>query len=88
MDAVADLGIGNILETPLLDIWQGERLRQIREQFEKGSLNKTCAGCDMYRNLELYRTREGRMRADLNRQRASGVVVARADRAALPFSGG
>lgn len=88
MDAVADLGIGNILETPLLDIWQGKRLRQIREQFEKGSLNKTCAGCDMYRNLELYRTREGRMRADLNRQRAAGVIVAREDRAALPFSGG
>jgi radical SAM protein with 4Fe4S-binding SPASM domain len=88
MDAVADLGIGNVLETPLLDIWQGDRMRQIREQFENQSLNRTCAGCDMYRNLELYRTREGRLRAGLNRQRAAGVVVAREDRAALPFSGG
>jgi hypothetical protein len=88
MDAVADLGIGNILEMSLLEIWRGDRLRQIREQFETGGLNKTCAACDMYRNLELYRTREGRVRADLNRQRAAGVVVAREDRAALPFSGG
>jgi radical SAM protein with 4Fe4S-binding SPASM domain len=88
MDAVADLGIGNILEMPLLEIWRGERLRQIREQFKTATLNKTCAGCDMYRNLELYRTREGRVRADLNRQRAAGIVVAREDRAALPFSGG
>jgi hypothetical protein len=42
----------------------------------------------MYRNLDLYRTREGRLRAELNRQRASGVVVAREDRPAVPFSGG
>lgn len=88
MDAVADLGIGNVLETPLLEIWRVERLRRIREQFESQNLNPTCAACDMYRNLELYRTREGRLRAELNRQRASGIVVAREDRAALPFSGG
>ena len=88
MDAVADLGIGNVLETPLLKIWQGEQLRQIRRQFESQALNKTCATCDMYRNLELYRTREGRLRADLNRKRAAGVVVAREDRPAVPFSGG
>jgi Iron-sulfur cluster-binding domain len=88
MDAVADLGIGNVLQTPLLEIWQGDKLRRIREQFENQNLNPTCAACDMYRNLELYRTREGRLRADLNRQRASGHVVARGDRAALPFSGG
>jgi radical SAM protein with 4Fe4S-binding SPASM domain len=88
MDATADLGIGNVLETPLLEIWQGDQLRRIRQQFESQTLNRTCATCDMYRDLDLYRTREGRLRATLNRQRASGMVVGREDRPAVPFSGG
>jgi hypothetical protein len=42
----------------------------------------------MYRDLELYRTREGRQRAELNRKRLAGHVVRRTDRPANIFAGG
>ena len=87
MDATTDLGIGNILSADLLDIWRGSRLRQIRESFGTPSLNKTCAGCDMYRDLELYRTSEGRQRAAANVARGQGQIVKRSS-AKGPFSGG
>ena len=90
MDAVPDLLIGNILKDDLLDIYTGNLLREIREQFksETCSLNATCANCDMYRNLELYRTREGRIRAHMNRKRNDGQAVKRSDKAKHIFAGG
>jgi MoaA/NifB/PqqE/SkfB family radical SAM enzyme len=87
-DALADLGVGNILQTSLLEIWHGQLLKELRDSFGTDSLNKTCAGCDMYRDLEFYRTREGRQRARINRARHSGLVqISLADRS-RPFSGG
>ena len=77
VDAIEDLGIGNVMEQSLGDIWRSDRVRQIRESFGRPDLNPTCAGCDMYRNLELYRTREGRERAKINRLRSQEVVVKR-----------
>ncbi len=77
MDAIDDLGIGNVLEQSLGDIWRSDRARRIRGEFGTSRLNPTCAGCDMYRNLELYRTREGRERARINRLRGRGEVVKR-----------
>jgi len=89
IDAVADLGIGNILETSLLEIWQGQLLQQLRDSFGTASLNKTCAGCDMYRDLEFYRTGEGRKRAAVNRARHSGLVhISSRSQEIRPFSGG
>ena len=73
MDAVADLGIGNVLEQDLLEIWRSDRMRKLRASFGTPELNPTCAGCDMYRGLELYRTSEGRERARLNSERAGGT---------------
>jgi radical SAM protein with 4Fe4S-binding SPASM domain len=72
MDAVSDLGIGNLREISLLEIWTSEAMKRLRESFEKSGLNPTCAACDMYRGLELYRTSEGRARARLNGQRLRG----------------
>jgi radical SAM protein with 4Fe4S-binding SPASM domain len=89
MDAVSDLRIGNILENPLLEIYRGGAMRELRDQFRKdGVLNRTCANCDAYQNCELYRTKEGRIRAELNRTRSQGKVRNRADRATVPFAGG
>jgi len=88
MDAVADLGIGNVMKTNLLEIWQSEQLKQLRASFGTGSLNKTCAGCDMYRNLELYRTSEGRERARINHIRSEGQLVRRTRQPNIPFGGG
>jgi MoaA/NifB/PqqE/SkfB family radical SAM enzyme len=83
MDAVPDLSIGNIRQDSLLHIYTGHLMRQLRDQFKPGgcAMNKTCASCEMYRNLEVYRTAEGRVRADLNRKRHAGEIVKRKDRA-------
>ena len=72
MDAVADLGIGNVRDRDLREIWIGEGMKRLRASFGEGTLNPTCAACDMYRGLELYRGTEGRSRARLNRQRQAG----------------
>lgn len=87
MDAMADLGIGNIREQSLLDIWRNDGMRRLRESFGTGELNKTCAGCDMYRGLELYRTSEGRERARINQARGEGEIVQRGKTRGA-FSGG
>jgi radical SAM protein with 4Fe4S-binding SPASM domain len=88
MDATDDLAIGNVMESSLLEMWVSERMKQIRASFGSKKLNKTCAGCDMYRNPELYRTSEGRERARVNLARYEGKVVKRAKRASGAFSGG
>jgi radical SAM protein with 4Fe4S-binding SPASM domain len=88
MDALEDLKIGHILEENLLEIWTGELMRQIRAQFRtQGCLNQTCEACEMYHDLELYRTAEGRRRARLNRLRQDGSVR-RGDREHGIFAGG
>ncbi len=88
MDAFDDLGIGNIMEEDLTSLWTGHRMLEIRKGFQNGTLNATCAGCDMYRDLELYRTNEGRERAKLNRLRHSGTVIHRSEVSSRPFNGG
>jgi radical SAM protein with 4Fe4S-binding SPASM domain len=89
MDAVPDLRIGNVMENDLREIWASEATRQLRDQFRPGgSLNPTCAACDAYQDCELYRTKEGRIRAELNSKRAAGTVCKRIDKATIPFAGG
>jgi len=87
MDAVADLGIGNVLTGSLAEIWTNDRMQKLRRSFAEGGLNKTCAACDMYRGLELYRTSEGRERARLNRERQAGSFERR-EKPKGAFSGG
>ncbi|MEA2602404.1 MAG: hypothetical protein QOF89_3396 [Acidobacteriota bacterium] len=87
MDAVTDLGIGNVLQESLADLWRNEHTARLRASFAAGGLNKTCAGCDMYRGLELYRTGEGRERARINRARGRGEIVRR-EKPKGAFSGG
>ena len=88
MDALKDLAIGNIMQSPLAEIWSGEQIRRLRASFQSGDLNPTCAGCDMYRDLEFYRTSQGRQRAQLNRARLQGQIVKGRARGAAPFLGG
>ena len=88
MDAIADLGIGNVLEADLAELWTNDRMKALRSSFGTASLNPTCSGCDMYREPELYRTREGRQRAEVNLLRLEGIPIKRDQRAADPFSGG
>jgi radical SAM protein with 4Fe4S-binding SPASM domain len=88
MDAGKDLGIGNILEKSLSEIWTGHQTHKLRQSFANHSLNPTCNTCDMYRDLELYRTSEGRERARINRARQKGERISRAGKGLGPFSGG
>lgn len=87
MDAVPDLGIGSVMSGNLLEIWRSDGMRRLRKSFGTSELNNTCAGCDMYRDLELYRTSEGRERARINRARGAGEVVRR-EKPRGAFSGG
>ena len=77
MDGEKDLAIGNVMETPLGELWRSEKMRAFRASFGTEHLNETCKKCDMYRDLELYRTSEGRTRAQMSRERAKGRVVKR-----------
>ena len=83
MDALDDLRIGHLDDASLGDLWRSARTQELRASFGSPTeangepLNDTCAGCDMYRDLELYRTREGRRRARDSRDRARGEVVRR-----------
>ncbi len=88
MDAIADLSIGNLNDAHLADIWTNGRMKALRASFSDGSLNQICRGCDMYRDLEIYRTSEGRKRARLNRMRNNGLAIRRSDGPDVPFSGG
>jgi len=88
MDAVNDLGIGNILQASLAEIWSGHSMLKLRSSFGSGALNSTCSNCDMYRNLEFYRTRDGRQRSALNQARKQGRILKTKAAAAAPFSGG
>jgi len=89
MDAACDLGIGNVLQNDLQEIYSGEAMRQLRDQFRAGgTLNPTCANCDEYQDCELFRTKEGRIRAELNRKRFQGEICQRTDKATTPFAGG
>ncbi len=89
MDAVPDLRIGHVMDDDLAEIYRGAAMRELRDQFRAGgSLNATCARCDAYQDCELYRTREGRIRAELNRKREAGQVCKRSDKARVPFAGG
>jgi MoaA/NifB/PqqE/SkfB family radical SAM enzyme len=89
MDAITDLKIGNILQESLSDIYSGLLISNLREQFKSGScLNRTCANCDSFQSLDLYRTAEGRIRARLNLLRKSGHVVHRQDKVKGISTGG
>jgi radical SAM protein with 4Fe4S-binding SPASM domain len=87
MDAVEDLAIGNVMKSSLAEIWQGAAIQKLRLSFTDGTLNSTCSGCDMYRDLEFYRTRDGRRRGNLNLARARGEAV-KGTSYNQPFSGG
>jgi radical SAM protein with 4Fe4S-binding SPASM domain len=78
MDALDDLKIGDIHEETLDQIWRGNTLQGLREQFQDGGTpNDTCRKCSSYSNLDPYRTRDGRDRARVNRLRSQGQIVFR-----------
>ncbi len=47
-DLNADMKIGNIYEQSLEEIWNGKELKELRSQWHKGVVPKTCQGCQRY----------------------------------------
>ena len=69
MDARETLGLGNILEKSLIEMWRSDQLRALRASFGTNHLNATCARCTMYHSpSSLYRRFE-RGRARRSRER-------------------
>lgn len=75
----SELIIGNVHETALGDIWQGEELRSIREEFLGPAVRDICRVCSHYSNLSCYvlpeyRERELHRQADALEQDASDAA--------------
>ena len=47
-DAKDDLYIGDLSESTLREIWEGEALRRVRRRFVRGDLPPLCRSCTMY----------------------------------------
>lgn len=68
-NADSELIVGNIMQRPLLEIWQSEKVKKLRERFRSGTFPSICRSCSTYSNLDMYRRKPGRDRADLVRSR-------------------
>jgi len=88
MDAIEDLGIGNIMNAHLIELWRSHKMKELRKSFGTNSLNKTCSGCDMYREPELYKTFEGREMARINKLRMEGKLIKRQSKPSEAFPQG
>ncbi|RJQ43498.1 MAG: radical SAM protein [Nitrospiraceae bacterium] len=64
-NAQSELVIGNIIESNLLDLWQSEKTRNLRQRFTDGNFPDICKKCTTYANLDLYRSKRGVSRAEL-----------------------
>jgi len=62
-NADSELIIGNINDRTLLDIWQSEKVHELRTRFKDGKFPDICNECSGYADLTLYRTKMGAKRA-------------------------
>lgn len=63
-NADSELIIGNIMQASLLQLWRSQKTSALRDKFRKGEYPDICAKCSAYANLDLYRSPEGRSRAE------------------------
>jgi radical SAM protein with 4Fe4S-binding SPASM domain len=69
------LVIGNIERDSLIDIWRGQRLRELRDSFRNGCLNANCAKCDYsYAPPDFHVPAMRRMARDTRRRLAGETV--------------
>lgn len=71
-NANSELIVGNINEHHLVDLWQSENVKRLRERFVLGDFPDICQKCTGYVNLDLYRTTIGSNRARLTEERFNG----------------
>lgn len=68
MDRQSDLGLGNIMERSLLELWRGGAIQRLRASFGTPALNSTCASCTMYQGPRVFRTIGQQSRAAASRR--------------------
>lgn len=68
-NANSELIVGNILDRPLLEIWQSQEVKKLRERFRDGQFPAICQTCSTYSNLDMYRRKPGSERAKLTQSR-------------------
>ncbi len=68
-NAKSELIVGNIQESHLLDLWQSESTKRLRNYFIKGNFPEICRKCTTYANLDFYRFKRGSLRAKLIKER-------------------
>jgi len=68
-NANSELVVGNIMDRSLLEIWQSQEVKELRESFRNGKFPTICKTCSTYSNLDMYRRKPGSDRADLVRSR-------------------
>ena len=68
-NADSELIVGNIMERSLLEIWQSEKVKELRERFRRREFPQICRSCSTYANLDMYRRKPGSKRAALVRAR-------------------
>lgn len=54
-NAEGKLKLGNVRESSIIDIWQGERLSKLRESFSSGNIPSLCKRCGFYRSLDDFK---------------------------------
>ena len=69
INADSELVVGNILNKSLIDIWESEKVEQLRESFYTTKPPEICNRCTSYANLNLFRTKLGTHRAILTKKR-------------------
>lgn len=68
-NANSELVVGNIMEQSLLEIWQSQKVQELRANFRNGKFPTICKSCSTYSNLDMYRRKPGTDRANLIRSR-------------------
>jgi len=79
LNASSELVVGNIMESSLLEIWQSDRVTEIRNRFLSNPPD-ICGPCGFYRNLDGLRTVEGLRRTWLTQKRFRDSLCNNPDR--------
>lgn len=62
LNANSELIVGDIKTDRLIDVWQSNKVKELRKRFYRGDIPEICKKCTNYGNLNFYRTKEGNER--------------------------
>jgi radical SAM protein with 4Fe4S-binding SPASM domain len=77
--------VGDIRQQTLSEIWNGPRMRALRESFTNGTLNPNCLRCDYYYQKPDFHMPDMRRLAKTTRRRLAGEAVRHREPIAEPW---